>query len=317
MKNDDLNELSARARDLRGEFLDMIEPSRPALWRYCYRLTASPWDAEDLVQDTLVRAFGRLAQNWQPAKPRSYLFRIATNAWLDSRGGILAEPIDESQPPPMEVAGVPLDETVAALDYLSTLLPPRQAVVVVLADVFDFRLDEVAEMLSVSRVAAKALLQRARWTLRRANVDPPAAVAARRTPPPDGFAVKYIDAFNRRDPDGIAALLHEDVCVEMFGVVGDLHGRTFTREDALRQWAADPRPQWAEAGEFAGKPVMFVFIHDAAGKERLHRISRFLVDDGQALRSWEYYMTPELLTVAATALGIEPDLHGYMFDELT
>src|SRR5689334_18800903 len=96
MDTDDLNRLSARSRDLRGEFLDMIEVVRPALWRYCLRLTGSPWDAEDLVQDTLVRAFGRLAQNWQPTNPRSYLFRIATNGWLDSRKAAPMLAIDDA-----------------------------------------------------------------------------------------------------------------------------------------------------------------------------------------------------------------------------
>jgi RNA polymerase sigma-70 factor (ECF subfamily) len=212
---------------------------------------------------------------------------------------------------------VPIEDTLAALDYLASLLPPRQSVVVLLADVFEFHLDEVARMLSVSRSATKALLQRGRCTPRKADIDSPAEFVGRRRPAPDGFTAKYIDAFNRRDPDGIAALFHEDVFVEMLGAVGDLHGRQFTRDDALRQWAADPRPQWTEAGEFAGKAAMFVFTRDSAGAELLHRISRFEVEDGQALRAWEYYMAPELLTMAAHALGIEPDLHGYTFAELT
>src|SRR5262249_37519061 len=131
--------------------------------------TGSPWDAEDLVQDTLVRAFGRLAQNWQPTNPRSYLFRIATNGWLDSRKAAPTLPIEDSVEAGEAHADAPIEETLAALDYLSTTLTPRQAVVVLLADVFDFRVEEVAAMIAVSRPAAKALLQRARATLREAR----------------------------------------------------------------------------------------------------------------------------------------------------
>ena len=313
--DNDLNRLSAASRDLHREFLLAIEPFRPALWRFCYRLTGSPWDAEDLVQDTLVRAFGRLAQAWQPLHPRSYLFRIAANAWIDARPRTHASTVDaelDLEPVP----GPDLEDTVEALDYLATTLPPRQAVVVLLADVFDFRLDEIAAMLALSPTAVKGTLQRARAALRARKDEQPPRLAAVRTAPPDDFAARYIAAFDARDPDGIAALLHEDVTVEMFGVVGDLFGREFTRADALRQWADDPRPQWAEAGSFAGKPAFFVFTRSEGGSELLHRISRFEVDGGLARRTWEYYMTPELLTAAAEALGIAPDLHGYMFDEL-
>ena len=91
-------------RNLREQFLLLTEPHRPALWRYCLHVTGSPWDAEDLVQDTLLRAFARLGHFWQPIdNPRAYLFRIASNTWIDTlrRGKVQLDALDDA----MGVAG--------------------------------------------------------------------------------------------------------------------------------------------------------------------------------------------------------------------
>ena len=73
----------AVAQNWRG-FLDVCEPLRPELFRYCRYLTRSPWDADDLVQDTLARAFVTLACVHQElANPRAWLFRVASNVWLN------------------------------------------------------------------------------------------------------------------------------------------------------------------------------------------------------------------------------------------
>ncbi|MGE6256912.1 sigma factor [Heyndrickxia sporothermodurans] len=61
-----LEGLSNPLRDVKKTFDEMIIPHRPALWSYCYRITGSPWDAEDLVQETLIKAFSSLTKIWQP-----------------------------------------------------------------------------------------------------------------------------------------------------------------------------------------------------------------------------------------------------------
>jgi RNA polymerase sigma-70 factor (ECF subfamily) len=81
---DTQNDLSSSLRGTWQRFLDVYEPLRPELYRYCRYLTRSPWDAEDLVQDTFARAFvtlGCMAR--QPPKPRAWLFRVASNLWID------------------------------------------------------------------------------------------------------------------------------------------------------------------------------------------------------------------------------------------
>ncbi len=79
----DLSTIRA-ARQARAEFLDRLEPLRPDLYAYCRRLTGNAFDAEDLVQESLARAFSQAAQAHNPIeRPRAWLFRVATNAYVD------------------------------------------------------------------------------------------------------------------------------------------------------------------------------------------------------------------------------------------
>src|SRR3954466_11247685 len=78
------NELPQSVQTSWYSFLVSFEPLRPELYRYCRHLTRSPWDAEDLAQDTLARAFVTLAQMAEePPNPRAWLFRVASNRWID------------------------------------------------------------------------------------------------------------------------------------------------------------------------------------------------------------------------------------------
>src|SRR3954462_9592697 len=80
-----MDDLAALTRDACRRFSQTFEPVRPELYRYCRHLTRSPWDAEDLAQDTLARALVTLATQLQPEieNPRSWLFRVATNLYID------------------------------------------------------------------------------------------------------------------------------------------------------------------------------------------------------------------------------------------
>lgn len=141
-------------RELRERFVQMTEPHRPALWRYCRHLTGSAWDAEDLVQDVLLRAFARLANLWQPiANPRAWLFRIASNTWIDGlrRGSVPVDPLESAADvPATPSSGI---EVADALAHLVVMLPPRQRVVVLLVDIFDFTGPEAAAMLGTTEGA--------------------------------------------------------------------------------------------------------------------------------------------------------------------
>lgn len=107
-------------------FIERTEPLRPESFRYCHSLTGSVWDGEDLVQDTLMRAFARLSKATQPIQNvRAYLFRIASNLWIDKYRGTheivstqIPEEMQPETPAPSEVRD--------AARRLVTVLPPME-----------------------------------------------------------------------------------------------------------------------------------------------------------------------------------------------
>ncbi|MCK6205592.1 RNA polymerase sigma factor [Bacillus infantis] len=82
-KHNDLSSISKDMKELAPSFDCIVQPYREQLWHYCRKLTGSPWDAEDLLQDTLLKAFSSLSRIGQTMNAKSYLFRIATNIWID------------------------------------------------------------------------------------------------------------------------------------------------------------------------------------------------------------------------------------------
>jgi len=131
------------ARQARREFLDRLEPLRSDLYVYCRRLTGNAFDAEDLVQESLARAFTQAAQAHSPiANPRAWLFRVATNAYVDNyrrQAPVLVDALEQVAPAtadPVEVRD--------AWAELVTLLPPQERAALALKDLFGFTLAEVA-----------------------------------------------------------------------------------------------------------------------------------------------------------------------------
>ena len=238
-----------------------LEQYRGELTAYCYRMLASPFDAEDAVQETLVRAWRGLDRFEGRAAIRSWLYRIATNVCLDllkSRKrrarpmdlGPAREPVLESlnalpeatwvQPLPDEAAGAedgdPADVAVARetlrLAFVAALqhLPPRQRATLILCEVMRWQAVEVAELLETSVPAVNSALQRARATLDAADV----ATGAR--PPLDAadheLLTRYVDAFQRYDMDALVSLIHEDATQSMPPYDLWLRGR----DDVLAWW---------------------------------------------------------------------------------
>lgn len=194
----------------------MAEELRPELHRYCARLTGSVIDGEDVVQDTFARAFGALDALEDIGSLKAWLFRIAHNRSLDllrSRAHRAAEPIEAAA----DVADVDSIDPVEALmreEAVRTAvsqfaeLPTMQRSVVILKDVLDQSLREIATMLGVSVNAVKAHLARGRVRLKLLNAEAPAQLAPS-TPSP--VVARYVALFNRRDWDGLRAMLADDV----------------------------------------------------------------------------------------------------------
>ena len=231
-----------------AELEPRLAEHRRELTGYCYRMLGSIFDAEDAVQETMLRAWRSLDKLEGSGALRSWLYRIATNVCLDALDGRKrrALPVDlsaePSAPVPASLAGVladgawlepALDRQVlpsgggdpaeiavqresVRLAFIAALqhLPPRQRAVLVLRDVLRWRADEVAELLGTSVAAANSALQRARATLA-VQQAAPAAPAREVADDQAELLARYLDAFARYDIDALVALLHEDAVMDM------------------------------------------------------------------------------------------------------
>lgn len=202
--------------DRRAELLTVAEELRPELHRYCARLMGSVIDGEDVVQDTLVRAFAALQDLEETPPLRPWLFRIAHNRALDllrSRAVRMAEPIDaasdvadRTNPDPVEM--LMRQEAVKTAVSRFVELPILQRSVVILKDVLDESLIEIAALLDLTVDSVKGHLARGRVRLREINAQ---AGPLADTRPASAAVARYVALFNRRDWDGLRALLADDV----------------------------------------------------------------------------------------------------------
>jgi RNA polymerase sigma-70 factor (ECF subfamily) len=189
---------------------------RPELHRYCARLMGSVIDGEDVVQDTLVRAFVALQDLEEGAPLRPWLFRIAHNRALDllrSRAVRMAEPLeaasdvaDQASPDPVEM--LMRREAVKTAVSRFAELPIPQRSVVILKDVLDESLSEIAALLDLTVDAVKGHLARGRARLREINAQSGSLPDA---PPASAAVARYVALFNRRDWESLRALLADDV----------------------------------------------------------------------------------------------------------
>ena len=240
---------------------DLVERHRRPLTGYCYRMLGSAFDAEDAVQETLVRAWQRSGELRDAGAERAWLYRIATNVCLDmlrsakrralprdlsahishpvSPGDILPDthlvgPIPDvfvvaDDGDPAEIATQRESIRLAFVAALQ-LLPSGQRAVLILRDVLCWRAAEVAELLDISVVAVNSALQRGRDTL--------GAAADRHTAPtatgePNALADRYAAAFERFDLDALVSLLHLDATLCMSPYSSWLRGA-----DEVRAWYA-------------------------------------------------------------------------------
>jgi len=203
-------------RDLRAQLLALADEARPELHRYCARLMGSVIDGEDVVQDTLLRAFATLQDQEETLPLRPWLFRVAHNRALDllrSRAVRKAEPIDaasdvadSANPDPVET--LMHQEAVKTAVSRFVELPILQRSVVILKDVLDESLIDIATLLDLTVDAVKGHLARGRTRLREINAK---AGPLAQTRPASAAVTRYVALFNQRDWDGLRGLLADDV----------------------------------------------------------------------------------------------------------
>lgn len=302
-------DLGREIRGLRRRFAAQLDPVRPELHRYCRALTGDPWDAEDLVQETLLRGFAKLAEvHWEVERPRAWLFRVATNLWIDRRRKRLPGALPEGWDPADEpVALAP--EVREALERLARQLPPRERVAVLLKDVFGWSLSEVAAASRTSVGAVKAALHRGRTKL---NAAPPAAAAAPGPELPRDLLDAFCAAFNDRDMPRLVALFHADVEAEVVGMVQE-YGRDQLRQGSLHHTLFDEAGDPQAAVHRYGDEWVVVLRYAKPAGVAVEDVLRFEVCDGALSRLRYYYFCPEVLAEVTAALGLPLRANGYRY----
>jgi RNA polymerase sigma-70 factor (ECF subfamily) len=242
-----------------------LEQRRVELTAYCYRMLGSAFEAEDAVQETLLRAWRSMDGFEGRASIRSWLYRIATNVCLDMLNGrqrrarpmdlaapqtadaLLGEPLQETtwiQPiPDGHVVPEGADPAVVAesretirLAFIAALqhLPARQRAVLILRDVLRWKAAEVAELLETSVASVNSALQRARSTLADSEISPSDPVEPM-DPEQRALLTRYVRAFERYDLDSLVSLLRKDATWSM-----PPYELWLRRHEDIRKWCLGP-----------------------------------------------------------------------------
>jgi RNA polymerase sigma-70 factor (ECF subfamily) len=206
----------------RRQFLALVDDIRPELHRYCARMTGSVADGEDVVQDVLARAYYQLPEFKELPPLRPWLFRIAHNRAIDHwrhEAHRLAQPLDEALDIADDAAREPdsalaREQAVQAALSCFLRLAPAQRGCVILKDVLDHSLEEIAAELELSVPAVKAALHRGRSLLRELSKTQPPAPAGH--VPATSLALRqFARLFNAHDWDGVRAMLADDVRLDL------------------------------------------------------------------------------------------------------
>ncbi|WP_308198663.1 sigma-70 family RNA polymerase sigma factor [Actinomadura litoris] len=283
-----------------------FEPYRGELVAHCYRMTGSFHEAEDIVQETMLRAWkARDRYDAARASVRTWLYRIATNACLTALEGRKRRPLPSGLGAPSDDPGAALTPALdipwlqpfpdarfdtgmradlrLALVAALQVLPPRQRAVLVLRDVLDFRAAEVAEQLETTVPAVNSTLQRARGALAdAADLD---EVAEPDDPEVQAVIQRYVLAFEAADVPGLVRLLTDDAVMEMPPVPlwyrgGRDYGLFMDR--VFEIWGPGWRMRQLTAN---GQPALAAYAPTPDGELRMHTLQVFTVVNGRVARN--------------------------------
>jgi RNA polymerase sigma-70 factor, ECF subfamily len=286
--------------EARARFLELVAEIRPELHRYCARLTGSVVEGEDVVQETLAKAYYAISMAPEMPPLRPYLFRIAHNTALDVLRRHDRKLVDLHAEVPEEiVADERVDPEIMRAALATFLhLPIGQRSAVILKDVLGCTLEEIAESTGASLAAVKAALHRGRAALRaRAELAPPEASKGLEAPKdPRALAEerallhRYARFFNARDWEALRRSLAEDCRLDLVSraerrgpAVGEYFARYAERGDfrvvpgLLDDGASGPRPALAvHAPAASDRPSTFVLLEWRAGRVALIRDFRYV-----------------------------------------
>ena len=281
-------------------FLETIPHLRPALHRYCARMTGSVLDGEDVVQDALFQAYRKLDSydDRRPLKP--WLFRIAHNACIDflRRRGVREDAESEAAVPdvvaPIEPAGPALGR---AVEHLVQRLPPMERACVLLKDVFDETLEDIAALVGSTVGGVKAALNRGRTKLAAATPQPPRRAAQ----DADEAHLRrlYVERFNARDWDGVRRLIADDARLR----VADRYAGPLDGAPYFANYGRLTVPWRFAVGEVDGEPTI-VMLHPAGDAWVPNSFVDLEIAGGRVTRIADYGHT-RWVTEAAGAIVVE------------
>ena len=296
-----------------------LEIHRPSLTGHCYRMLGSASDAEDAVQETMVRAWRNIDRFEGRSSLRTWLHRIATNVCLDAlsndarrwrslderpAGSIDSkletldrthwlEPVAENRvvPPnadPFEIAALRQSIRLAFVAALQHL-PARQRAALLLTEVLGWSAAEVAECLETSVASVNSALQRARATLASRNVPVPSELTRDQM----DVVTQYVDAFEKYDVDRLVALMRDDVTMSMPPYTLWLQGR-----ETIRGWLFGPgsacRPSKLVPVKASGAPAFAHYHRTADG--RWEAWAMIVLDlAGDRITEWNAFLDTETL----------------------
>ncbi len=302
-------------------YLDALAPLRPALHRYCCRLTGSVWDGEDLMQDALLRVFGLLGKiDADLTNPKAYFIRTATHLWIDEQRRLARHAAWRAHQSDVGEAPEPADratELSEAAGALLQRLAPRERAAIVMREVLGLSAKESAALLQTTEGAVKAALHRGRERLQ----GEPSADAGRDAPPPE-LVERFLDALSRNDLTMLQAICSKDLAVEL---VGGARSDTFEASKTFfahahmefpKQYAALARamafgtdPHWRSC-DYRGERIVLGFrtLDGTVGLNEIHRLD---VADGKIVRIRCYCFCPDTLAAVGEALGLPAHRRPY------
>ncbi|MGH9881903.1 MAG: sigma-70 family RNA polymerase sigma factor [Pyrinomonadaceae bacterium] len=281
-------------------FLETVTQLRPRLHRYCARMTGSVMDGEDVVQEALFEAYRKL-ERFDDSRPLGpWLFRIAHNRCIDflRRRDVRRQAETEAAAEipesimPIEPSGAMLDQ---AVEHLVITLPPKERACVLLKGVFDYSLEEIAEMVDSTVGGVKAALNRGRGKLKTATA-PTKSKAV--NPEVTQLLQLYVERFNRQDWDGLRELISADARLR---VADAFSGRLSDAPyfGVYENWPWEP---WKmAAGEVDGEPAVIILRRGVDAWEPYSAIRLGMVDQRVTTIS-DYWHTPWILESATSTV---------------
>jgi RNA polymerase sigma-70 factor (ECF subfamily) len=283
-------------------FLETISNLRPSLHRYCSRMTGSVFDGEDVVQEALFQAY-RMLDGFDDSRPLApWLFRIAHNRCIDflRRRDVRQDAETAAMEPdtvmPVDPPGPALGR---AVEHLVLNLPPKERACVLLKDVFDYSLEEIAELVDSTVGGVKAALHRGRAKL-------PAEPAARPARPASDLDESrllhlYVERFNRRDWDGLRELIAADARLRVI----DRFTGAVAKAPYFANYSRWPIPWRLAVGEVDGEPLVVVLYEEPDGWKPKAAVRLEVIDHRVAFIA-DYIHCPWILPAAASVVVEEP-----------